>query len=106
MTELGSNIPALPAQTQVAGNRRLEEYVLIQLEEDPSIPPTGLFIGHNGDAFMLKPGVPAKVPQRLLNVLDDAVLSMPVTDTETGQVVGYRDRRAHPYRILPMPTGE
>ena len=72
----------------------------IILEEDPGIPPVGLFICANGKTYMLMAGVEASVPQEVISVLDDAVISVPVINPQDQRVTGYRQRLRFPYRRL------
>lgn len=77
-----------------------EKRVRIVLEENENIPPTGQFISANGRAFMLRPGEEADVPLAVINILNDAVQSVPTIDPATQQVIGYRKKLRFPYRLV------
>lgn len=70
----------------------------IILEDNADIPPTGLFVAHNGRPYMIQPGEVVDIPDFLREVLDHAVISVPVVDNKTQQVMGYRNRSKYPYR--------
>jgi hypothetical protein len=76
------------------------------LDDNDDIPPTGLFVGHNGVGFLLQTGLPMAVPTYVLGVLDDAVMDFPVTDPKTRQVMSYRKRPRFTYREVPAPVEE
>jgi hypothetical protein len=74
--------------------------IRIILDESDDIPPSGLFLQHNGRPFMLQPGVEVDIPLFLQEILDHAVLSMPVVNPQTRQITGYRSRLKHTYRVV------
>lgn len=82
----------------------MPELTWIVLEENDDIPPTGLPIGHNGNAYIIRAGEPVQVPEHILNVLDTAVTSTPQIDPTTRQVLGYRERMRFPYRRVAAPA--
>ena len=73
----------------------------ILLEDNPDIPPTGQFIGHNGVSYMLKPGVWVDVPLPIIEILNNAVQQVPDRDPATNQIIGWRDKLRYPYRVAP-----
>lgn len=74
--------------------------IKIILEENENIPPSGQYVGVNGVGYLITPGVEVSVPESVLEVLDNAVMSYPMQDPFTKQVIGYRDRLRFPYRIV------
>lgn len=79
-------------------NASTPKRVKIILEENDAIPPTGLPLQHNGRAIVILPGEIVEIPEHYLEILDHAVMSAPVVDPQTKQVVGYRDRLRYNYR--------
>lgn len=76
----------------------------IVLEDNDQIGPSGQFFGADGKGYMLRPGEEADVPDSILNILDTAVTSIPVTDSSQ-TVIGYRERLRFPYRIITARRG-
>lgn len=72
----------------------------IMVEEDPDIPPTGLFVGVNGYGYLLKPGVVIDAPLAVIEVLDNAIVSVPTVNPHTLQITGSRERRRFSYRNM------
>lgn len=77
--------------------------VWIILEDNDEIPPTGLGIGHNGRSYMIRAGEPVNVPEFILEILDNAVMSAPIIDPTTRRVNGFRERLRFPYRRVSAP---
>ena len=75
----------------------MPDTVRIILEENEAIPPTGLFVSVNGKAYLISAGEEVNVPTFVLEVLDNAKMSMPVVATG-GRVIGWRERHRYPYR--------
>lgn len=104
--EFGSNIPAKPltaaekkaATLDTSSQPATKKRVRIYLEDNPEIPPTGQFMSVNGRGYVLRAGEEADVPEEILSVLNDAVMSVPVMNGDT--VVGYKDRLRFPYRVI------
>lgn len=79
----------------------LEDMTRIVLEESEEIPPTGLPVGVNGKAWILRAGEEVNVPKSVLNILNDAIISVPQIDPTSRRVLGYRPRMRFPYRVVP-----
>lgn len=75
----------------------------IILEESEDIPPTGLFVSHNGNPYLIKTGEPAFVPEHIIGILDDAIMTVAVVDGN-GRRIGSRDRRRYNYREVAAPA--
>lgn len=83
------------AQKKAKGMPRMTRIIL---DESDEIPPTGLYLGHNGRGYMILPSVEVDVPDFLLEVLDHARKTVPVIDRQTRQIIGWRERPRYPYR--------
>lgn len=85
--------------TKAQSNARGKRFKII-LEEGEHIPPTGAPFGHNGDTIVIVPGEIVEIPEKFMNVINDCVMSTPIVDPASQQVVGYRNRLRYPYRRL------
>ena len=81
---------------QVADVKR----IVIILEDNDQIPPTGLFIQPNGRPYLLMPAVEARVPIEVINVLNDAVAEVAIVDPISLKVIGFRKRLRFPYQVV------
>lgn len=95
-TELGSNTTIDTKVKPVAKAKT----VRIILEENDNIPPTGLFVGENGRGYLIRPGEEVDIPVGVLEILTNAVVSVPTIDPQSLQVIGYRDKMMYPHRII------
>jgi hypothetical protein len=77
----------------------VKKRVAIILEDSDLIPPTGQFISCNGRAYMVQTGKRVEVPEEIISVLNDAITSHAITNSD-GEVLGYRDRMRFPYRLV------
>ena len=100
----GSEEAPAPVQRAKKPPKGMPDRTWIILEDNDDIPPTGLMIGHNGTSYMIVPGEPVNVPSFLLEILDHAVLSVPVTDKVNKRVIGHRERMRFPYRRVAAPA--
>ena len=72
----------------------------IILEENDNIPPTGLFVGDNGRGYLIRPGEEVDVPAGVLEILNNAIMSVPTIDPQSLQVIGYRSKMMYPFRVV------
>ena len=74
--------------------------VRIILEETENMAPTGQMFSLNGRAYLIRPGEPVDIPIGILEVIDNAVMSVPIIDQVSMKVVGHRNRHRFPYRLV------
>ena len=72
--------------------------VRIVLEETENMAPTGQTFSLNGKAYLIRPGEPVDIPLGILEVIDNAVMAVPIHDPQSLKVIGYRNRHRFPYR--------
>lgn len=103
--DLGTNVVQAPTRTPRAKKAAegLPATRRVILEENDNIPPTGLFVGVNGQGFLIKPGEAVDLPVSVLEVLDNSITSTPVR-SQDGEVLGYRDKTQYPYRYAKTPS--
>lgn len=103
--DIGTNLDVVVTTRPPQGPNPLPQSskrIWIQLEDNDEIPPTGQFIGVNGRSYMIRPGEPVKVPEEVIECLQDAVMSVPIVDQDKN-VVGWRDRLRFPFRFVAAP---
>jgi len=87
-----------PAAKKAGGKAQVKRIRIILAKND-DVPPSGLFIGHNGVGYQLKAGKPADVPEFLLDVLDNAVVKKPIVG-DNGRIIGHEDSPRFPYQVV------
>lgn len=102
--ELGNNLfdPQAAAAPKARRTKKAEGRTWIKLEESADIPPTGLPIGINGDVVMIMAGEPVHLKNEYVEILDNAIVSVPQRDAQE-RVVGYRERHRFPYTKVDAP---
>lgn len=93
----------LVASAQPMPEAKVEPRIKIMLEDNDNVPPGGQFISVDGVAYLLQPNVEVAVPVSVLEVLDNATMSVPIVDLDKN-VIGYRDRLRFPYRTIRERT--
>lgn len=96
-TELGKTDGATQSKPAVVKKPNTTRIIL---EESDNIPPTGLFIGDNGRGYMIRPGEEVDVPPGVLEILSNAIMSVPTIDPQSLQVIGYRNKMMYPFRTV------
>lgn len=99
-----ARVKAPPKKAAAAPPKEKEPHVWIRLEDNDKIPPTGQFFSLNGRTWVLRVGVPARVPQALLNVLNDATEAVPQLDSDGMKVTGFRERLRFAYTLVKAPV--
>ena len=89
-----------PKKAKAVPSPVAEHRTCIVLDDIDEIPPSGQFFGADGVGYLLRPGEEAMVPDSILSILDTCVVSAPIVDRGTLQVIGTRDRLRFPYRIV------
>jgi hypothetical protein len=88
-----------PAPVRAARNH-MAGWPVIILEENDNIPPVGQFFGLNGESYILRAGVRTPVPPGIIEILNNAIMSVPRLNPDTLQPVGWKDKLRYPYRLL------
>lgn len=99
-----ARLEAAPAAIELEAPLGMPDSTWITLDDNDEIPPTGLFVGHNGTGFLIATGVPVYVPDYILSILDDAIMDAPIINPTDRKVTGYRPRPRYSYRRVPAPA--
>jgi hypothetical protein len=69
----------------------------IVLADNPNIPPTGQYFGHNGNGFIIRAGEEVDVPDEIIAILDDAIELVAHTDASQKLTGATTKRRRFAY---------
>lgn len=106
MDELAGAMEASKVEAVVAAPRTVPHLRKIILDPHEDIPSRGgLYVGYNGRQFLLPTNRPVLVPQGVVNVLDDAILEVPVRDPDTLRFLGSRPAKRFQYRFTQDDPG-
>lgn len=100
--QLGSNLPPV-APTKRRGKPTtvgMPETVRLLIEENDSIPPTGVYVGLNGKGYLIRAGETVDVPIGVKDILDNAIETVPQIDPTTRRIIAHRERMRYPYRLI------
>lgn len=75
--------------------------VKIVVEAVDNMPPSGHPVGINGQCYILKPGVPQRVPYPILEILRNAKIGVSKRDPLTMRHLRFEDRLRLPFTVLP-----
>lgn len=77
-----------------------QKMVRIVLEDNENIPPTGQPISLNGKAYIIVPGHEVDVPVGIVEILQNAITTVPIQDPATRKVVGSKNRQRFAFRVV------
>jgi hypothetical protein len=76
----------------------------IILEENSNIPPTGLYLGVNGDGCLVRAGEKVHLPNRYLEVLDHAIEGVAQQNSQFQLTGATHGRQRFAYRVTTPPV--
>ena len=95
-----TKVAAKPKEATAAKPVGMPTTIRVRIEENPAIPPSGLFVGLNGRGYLIRPGEEVNLPVGVVEVLKNAVESAPVLKAGTNQIIGFRPRMRYPFTVV------
>lgn len=77
-----------------------QRLVRIVLDDNEDIPPTGQSVALNGKAYMIVPGHEVDVPPGVVEILRNAIMTVPIQDPATRKIIGYKNRPRFPFHVI------